>query len=255
LCTRRYQLIPIAALAYPTPPEVNVTEELFNFSAYRLQTANLPDLRVLPLGASITYGTGSTHRNGYRQHLRDAMRFAGHEVDMVGSRRISGTMNDDDNEGWPGHTVSRVNDEVRTQYEVKPNLVLINAGTNDCIQNEEEAVVNAAGMMEKMVREIFDNIPEVTIVLSGQLPNRARAACTRHLNEQYARIVGMLADAGEKIVFGNTHDQDGFLSVDNLVDDTHLTTLTPMTRDTGSSLASFGLQWPKQIGGSSSLRP
>ncbi|KAL2785319.1 SGNH hydrolase-type esterase domain-containing protein [Aspergillus keveii] len=210
-------LAPQAALAYPTPPEVNVTEELFNFSAYRLQTANLPDLRVLPLGASITYGTGSTHRNGYRQHLWDAMRFAGHEVDMVGSRRIPGTMNDDDNEGWPGHTVSRVNDEVRTQYEVKPNLVLINAGTNDCIQNEQEAVVNAAGTMEKMVRDIFDNIPEVTIVLSGLLPNRARAACTRHLNEQYARIVGMLADAGEKIVFGDTHDQDGFLSVDDLL--------------------------------------
>jgi len=50
-------------------------------------------LRILPLGASITYGQGSTHGNGYRKYLRDKLRVEGWNVNMVGSR-WAGTMKD-----------------------------------------------------------------------------------------------------------------------------------------------------------------
>jgi hypothetical protein len=50
-------------------------------------------LRILPLGASITWGQASSDGNGYRKHLRDQIRFDGWNVNMVGSR-TSGTMND-----------------------------------------------------------------------------------------------------------------------------------------------------------------
>lgn len=50
-------------------------------------------LRILPLGASITWGTKSTDGNGYRKALRDQLRFDGWNVNMVGSRS-NGTMND-----------------------------------------------------------------------------------------------------------------------------------------------------------------
>lgn len=50
-------------------------------------------LRILPLGASITYGQGSTHGNGYCKYLRDKLRVEGWNVNMVGSRR-AGTMKD-----------------------------------------------------------------------------------------------------------------------------------------------------------------
>lgn len=50
-------------------------------------------LRILPLGASITWGTGSTTGNGYRKPLRDQLRFDGWNVNMVGSR-AGGSMND-----------------------------------------------------------------------------------------------------------------------------------------------------------------
>lgn len=43
-------------------------------------------LRILPLGASITYGTGSSQGNGYRKFLRDQLRFMGYNVNMVGSK-------------------------------------------------------------------------------------------------------------------------------------------------------------------------
>lgn len=50
-------------------------------------------LRVMPLGASITQGIRSTDGNGYRKHIRDQLRFAGWNVNMVGSKQ-DGNMND-----------------------------------------------------------------------------------------------------------------------------------------------------------------
>lgn len=50
-------------------------------------------LRVMPLGASITVGYQSSDGNGYRKFLREQLRFAGWEVDMVGSL-ANGTMKD-----------------------------------------------------------------------------------------------------------------------------------------------------------------
>lgn len=50
-------------------------------------------LRILPLGASITMGFKSPDRNGYRKWLRQQLRYAGWDVDMVGTLQ-SGTMHD-----------------------------------------------------------------------------------------------------------------------------------------------------------------
>jgi hypothetical protein len=50
-------------------------------------------LRVLPLGASITMGYKSADGNGYRKWLRQQLRYAGWDVDMVGTTK-SGTMHD-----------------------------------------------------------------------------------------------------------------------------------------------------------------
>lgn len=50
-------------------------------------------LRILPLGASITRGYKSKDGNGYRKWLRQQLRYAGWDVDMVGTMK-SGTMHD-----------------------------------------------------------------------------------------------------------------------------------------------------------------
>jgi hypothetical protein len=43
-------------------------------------------LRIMPLGASITYGLKSTPEDGYRKSLREHMVSLGHKVNMVGSQ-------------------------------------------------------------------------------------------------------------------------------------------------------------------------
>lgn len=77
------------------------TDDVSNleFSAYdrsrmrRNDKTNACSLRILPLGASITWGQNSASGNGYRKPLRDRLQWQGYEVDMVGSRR-NGNMKD-----------------------------------------------------------------------------------------------------------------------------------------------------------------
>jgi hypothetical protein len=52
----------------------------------RRQSVGDVELRILPLGASITWGLKSETHNGYRKYLRDQLRFDGWEVNMVGSK-------------------------------------------------------------------------------------------------------------------------------------------------------------------------
>lgn len=55
---------------------------------------NASELRILPLGASITWGVHSQSGNGYRKPLRDLLVHHEWKVDMVGSKH-HGDMTDD----------------------------------------------------------------------------------------------------------------------------------------------------------------
>ncbi|KAL3462071.1 SGNH hydrolase-type esterase domain-containing protein [Aspergillus heterothallicus] len=164
-------------------------------------------LRVLPLGASITFGSKSTDGNGYRKALRDAMRYAGHPVNMVGSQ-VNGNMRDRHNEGWPGKTVREVHDKVRPQYRLRPN---------DCTRPDEP--LTAPGRMQAMVEDIFNNVPDVAIILSGLMPNSINGLCTKLLNNAYGQIVDRLAARGRKIVFADLYN--GYMTLHDIPDGTH----------------------------------
>ena len=60
------------------------------------------ELRILPLGSSITYGTQSVDGNGYRLNLLKHL--SGTKVEYIGSVR-NGEMADNYNEGHPGYRV------------------------------------------------------------------------------------------------------------------------------------------------------
>ncbi|KNG86106.1 hypothetical protein ANOM_004862 [Aspergillus nomiae NRRL 13137] len=91
-------------------------------------------LRILPLGASITWGVNSASGNGYRGPLRGKLTSSGWEVDMVGTKH-HGTMKDDNVEAHSGDTIDQVKAAAQGSLKYKPNVVLINAGTNDCRRN------------------------------------------------------------------------------------------------------------------------
>jgi lysophospholipase L1-like esterase len=146
-------------------------------------------LRICPLGASITNGFRSSDGNGYRKSLRDQLRWNGWAVNMVGSLS-SGTMEDNQNEGHYGLRI----DQISSQYlsnliTYQPNLVLINLGTNDAIQNYE--ISTAGQRMIQLLDQLWVYTPGTTVILSTLLPNTDTGtnANVQKINEQYNTTV------------------------------------------------------------------
>ncbi|PLN80097.1 SGNH hydrolase [Aspergillus taichungensis] len=199
---------PAAPLETPSsPPHDNAVEKPFL-------------LRTMPLGASITFGLKSTDENGYRGWLRRQMRFAGWEVNMVGSVK-AGEMEDNDNEGHSGFIVEDVAKEAEKTIPQAPNLILINAGTNDAIQDEQISTIHKR--MNALLDRLYTTIPNTTIILSTLLPNGLDGVQPRidRINAQYRDIVRARRQKNERIVLAEMAE---FIKLSDLVDDkTHPT--------------------------------
>lgn len=70
-----------------------------------------------------------------------------------------------------------------------PNVVLINAGVNDCAKSID--IPNIGVRMDSLLDEIYNNIPGVTVLLSTLLPSldASLAGCHTSVNEQYRKII------------------------------------------------------------------
>ncbi|KAJ6057366.1 hypothetical protein N7460_000640 [Penicillium canescens] len=208
-------------LAFPSSTSHQAHQRAFLGSSKLQPRGDKPfALRVLPLGASITTGYRSEDENGYRIYLRKQLRYAGWEVNMVGSRK-DGTMKDRDNEGWVGKRIEEVATYAERTIPKAPNLILINAGTNDALQNFD--VPNAGVRMNQMLTRLYDTIPGTTIILSTLLPNNNEKAQANSviINEQYRNIVAARQKNNDRIVLAEMSDY--IKHTDLLPDGTHPT--------------------------------
>ena len=114
------------------------------FCVFALTAWGNPVLRVMPLGDSITNGSGSNDTAGYRGFLWTFLTNAGYDVDFVGSATSNpGTVQgmDIDHEGHGGWKIDdRYNSNEKGIYEMlpiwcgtfeAPNVILLHLGTND----------------------------------------------------------------------------------------------------------------------------
>ncbi|CAI4214477.1 unnamed protein product [Parascedosporium putredinis] len=175
----------------------------------------------MPLGASITYGSGSTHGNGYRDYLRNLLVADGYSVHMVGSVR-AGIMENNDNEGWPGFRIDQVEPKgISSAYRFLPNLVVLNAGTNDCIQNRD--VARAGNRTRRLLERLWLASPGSTILLSTLLVNDSKEGAEDRVlefNEQMRYVAKQCEWEGKRIVLVDMHGGDG-PGLEDLVDGTH----------------------------------
>lgn len=183
-------------------------------------------LKVMPLGASITYGYLSTDGNGYRSTLRDLIVQEGgvdtSQVDLVGGLQ-GGNMADNDNEGFIGFRIEQVVEKAQADVPTyKPNAILINLGTNDAAQSFELDTVKdrMAGLLDLL----WANMDPGPIVLSTLLVNGNSVTNNNAItiNEMYRALVNEQRAAGKPIVLVETYDVPG-LGTDQLVDGTHPT--------------------------------
>ncbi|KAK4869285.1 hypothetical protein LT330_006285 [Penicillium expansum] len=174
-------------------------------------------LRILPLGASITRGYKSKDGNGYRKWLRQQLRYAGWDVDMVGTMK-SGTMHDNDHDGHIGWRIDQIASHAKLIIPQQPNLILINAGTNDALQNYQ--VKTAGKRMDSLLTYLFDNIPDTTIILSTLTFNGKKPQLGTDISTQYLKLAAERRARNESLVIA---DMSTFIQWNQLVDNIHPT--------------------------------
>lgn len=99
---------------------------------------------------------------------------------------------------------------------MKPNLVLLNVGTNDCVQNIDTG--NAGTRIKQLIDDIFTSVPGVTVILSTILPGRDFNACATSISNQYRELAMnyYLADPEKRL---HLADMNSFIKLSDLSDD------------------------------------
>lgn len=85
-----------------------------------------------------------------------------------------------------------------------PNLVLVNAGVNDCTYDDD--ISNIGNRMSSLLDTIFTNINDATVILSTLLPSldSSVASCHDSVNSQYRTLVTTRSGQGQKIVLAES---------------------------------------------------
>ncbi|KAL8408922.1 hypothetical protein RB594_007383 [Gaeumannomyces avenae] len=164
-------------------------------------------LRIMALGASITYGQGSDKTGGYRQELVRRLKDGKNKVEMVGERE-QGDFPENRVEGWPGKRIDEIKkDQMSSVEKLKPAIVLLNVGTNDAVQNKD--IDKAGERYEDLVREILKKSPKAVVLASNLVHNRNKDTEDRvkNINKQIERVANKLSKDTKRVVFVNMFDQ------------------------------------------------
>jgi len=172
---------------------------LASFALIASAGATKAQIRLMPLGNSITEGAGSSHGGGYRRDLYYLLQNAGVAFDFVGALQYGNGFPDIDHEGHPGFLADQL--EVKKYLADHPaDVVFLEVGTNDISYSESAAEVY--NDLAKIVDDIYQTNRAIAIYLSTVIPRRGTAGqqqVTDELNSMLPGLVSVKAAAGYKI--------------------------------------------------------
>lgn len=211
---------------------------------------------ILPLGASITYGTGAnstTIPGGYRTELNNVLsNTAGVAPPTFLGSQTSMAFAGDASEGHPGYRIDQVTANLTmdgrstgnnggswltgtsTRAPIFPNFVLIHIGTNDVVQHydtstptsEAQFLSDLEGRLSDLLTLVAQTRPDARILLASIIPlanskqNDEIQQIDRYIG---ATLVPQLALAGDKITFVDQYagfiDSTGHINNDLLSTD------------------------------------
>ena len=126
---------------------------------------------LMPLGDSITEGTGSSNDTGYRAPLYLALTDFGARFDFVGSLQFGTGIPDLNHEGHAGWLANEILAEINGYLtQSRPNAVLLHLGTNDVSIGDAAGTV--AGDLANLVDAILQFDPAIKVYLSTLIPRR-----------------------------------------------------------------------------------
>jgi lysophospholipase L1-like esterase len=184
---------PAARQAEPTPARVTPARVTPTLSS-SARTDAFEATRVMPLGDSITRGTGSPTRASYRMDLAGRLLKGGMEINYVGSQR-DGTGSDINHEGHGGWTIDELSGQLDGWLDAyRPDVVLLHAGTNNITQGDSDATT--ARKLSAMIDQIRTARPDAYIFVAQIITSRVprEAAVDRAYNRLIPQLVAAKQD-------------------------------------------------------------
>jgi len=181
-------------------------------------------VKIMPVGDSITEGKYT--QGGYRKPLQDLLKANGYEVTFVGKEDngepanetgFSKGMSNPNHEGYGSARIGMLLNGGTTENHTalpiktsmvnnKPDVVLVMLGTNDIFGITPTERMQET--MQKLIASIFEQDPNVTVVLASIPPIlkiQARNADVDAYNKVLPGIVEKEKAAGHKIAFADIH--------------------------------------------------
>ena len=126
-----------------------------------------PTIRILPLGDSITYGSGAA--GGYRGPLYYQLTNAGFNVDFVGTQtgNPTNTCPEIEHEGHGGWRIDQIDSIILGVFGqiLDPDVILVLIGTNDYGQGYNTP--SATNRLEALIEKMATNRPFAKIIVSS----------------------------------------------------------------------------------------
>lgn len=128
-----------------------------------------------------------------------------------------------DVEATPGYIIDQIHTASEADYDFMPNVVLINAGTNDCVENID--VENARLRLLSLTDNIWSNVSETTVIIVSTILINALASVNANsaiVNPNYRSMFATLKAEGKPIYLC---EMDGWITIDDITmpDGTHPT--------------------------------
>ncbi len=180
-------------------------------------------LRIMPLGDSITRGEGPSQPwSGYRDDLFTMLNNEGWDFDFVGSQS-HGSGFDTDHEGHGGWRTDEIEAQINTwlnQYE--PHVVLLHIGTNDVSQEKSNSAI--ADNIEDILTKIYNYSSQSVVLLCKLIPRSGLYQENEDLNVLIEQVYQQKKNAGYNIYLVDQNaafKENSNWEQDYLVDNVH----------------------------------
>ena len=188
-----------ANIFHPTTTGHSTIKDEVLYEFFEAPTVTGLDLRILPLGDSITAGYLSTSGTGYRPILLNTLTSNKNTVQYVGSQG-NGTLK---NEGRYGYTLSELIDVVtapNASTHQRPNVVLLHAGTNDMIRPFEPET--AYQRLSTLIDDVLHVATDAVVIVAQIIPpaDADSFANMVRYNSECANMINQKQVAGQKVL-------------------------------------------------------
>jgi lysophospholipase L1-like esterase len=173
--------------------------------------ADLPTIRIMPFGDSITHGTPIP--GGYRAPLYQLLTNAGYKVDFVGNAtdNPSSQLPDPQHEGHGGFRIDQLDAAFAGWVNAipDPDIILLLIGTNDYGQGQDTA--HATNRLDRLIGRITANRPNAKLIVANLLLRTDNASTYTLIRTTFNPFVPALvakhAVLGEQVYFLDLNSQ------------------------------------------------